>query len=221
MVKGYNNWDRIRSYRDKWQAKKPFHCLESDWQEEFRKLIPLKEYYQDTFIILSDGDYSGIPAEEMRLSREEWKKLSLLIRREHEATHYFTQRVFGSANNHILDELIADFMGIVAAIGYYRSDWFLRFMGLENYPMYRKGGRLENYLGDPPLSAEAFKILWFLVKKVSENLELIYRKNKLKIKTVGEKAQILMALTGFTFIDLVIEDGKIQIKEIQANKNEF
>lgn len=45
----------------------------------------------------------------------------------------------------MLDELIADYAGIVAAWGRYRADWFLRFVGLEDYPRYREGGRLQNY----------------------------------------------------------------------------
>lgn len=202
MVKGFNNWDRIKSYKKRWQKDNPLSCSEQEWQEEFRKLVPLKELYQDTFIILSDGDYSGIPAHLMNLTNEEWRRLSFIIRREHESVHYFTRRIFGSARNHILDELIADYVGILTACGFYRSDWFLRFMGLENYPSFRKGGRLTIYLGDPPLSEGAFKILQSLVKKASENLELFSRRNAEKIQTPEGKMQMLINLTGVTFIEL-------------------
>ena len=44
--------------------------------------------------------------------------------------------------NNLHDELIADYAGITAAIGHYRAAWFLRFLGLEDYPTYRPGGRL-------------------------------------------------------------------------------
>lgn len=202
MVKGFNNWDRIRFYKRKWQVDNPRHCSEQDWQEEFKRLIPRREIYQDTFIILSDGDYSGISAQEMNLPQEEWKKISFIIRWEHESAHYFTQRVFGSARNHILDELIADFMGILTACGSYRSDWFLRFMGLEDYPVFRKGGRLEIYLGDPPLSRGAFKILQGLVVRAAENLERLSRKNLPKIQTPGGKTQMLINLAGVSVIEL-------------------
>jgi len=73
--------------------------------------------------------------------------------------------------NNLLDEVIADYCGIVAAIGRFRSDWFLRFLGLEDYPRYRQGGRLQNYRGKPPLSSGAFLALQKLVKRVAENLE--------------------------------------------------
>ncbi|MDT3702963.1 MAG: hypothetical protein ROZ36_07965 [Thermincola sp.] len=132
---------------------------------------PQKELYQDKFIILSDGPYSAVPAESLGLSEEEWRRLSLIIRREHECTHYFTRRLFSAMRNNLLDELIADYMGIVSAVGSFRADWFLRFVGLEHYPQYRTGARLENYRGDPPLSDGAFKILWTLVKLAAERLE--------------------------------------------------
>ena len=45
--------------------------------------------------------------------------LSLAIRREHEATHYFTTRLFGRVRSHALDELLADFIGLLTAFGRY------------------------------------------------------------------------------------------------------
>lgn len=201
LVSGYNNWDRIRSYRKKWLGENPLYT-EIDWQEEFKSIIPRKELYQDTFIILSRQEYSGVPAGEMGLGLKEWRELSLTIRRNHEATHYFTRRVLGSARNHILDELIADCMGILAAAGSYRPDWFLRFMGLEGYPLYREGGRLANYMGSPPLSPGAFTILQTLVKRASENTEHICRQYLEGRSTEEAKLGILLFLTGTTLIDL-------------------
>ena len=59
--------------------------------------------------------------------------------------------------------------------GHYRADWFLRFMGLESFPDYRTGGRLENYQDESLLSIGAFKILQRLVKVAAENLEYFDR----------------------------------------------
>ena len=202
MVKGFNNWDRIRAYREKWEKANPGRCSGEDWREEFKNIVPRRELYQDTFIILSREEYSGVPAIELGLSPEEWRSLSLIIRREHEAAHYFTLRVFGSARNHAYDELIADCMGIVAAAGTYRPDWFLRFVGLENYPRYREGGRLENYLGSPPLSDGAFRILQALVYRASENVEKICRGVCAGADTPEGKAGLLLSLAGMSLIDL-------------------
>jgi hypothetical protein len=135
--------------------------------------VPRKELYQDRFLILSDGPYSNVTVGEIGLSDTEWRRQSTMIRLEHECTHYFTLRVFGSMRNNLLDELIADYMGITAAADRYRSDWFLRFMGLESFPVYREGGRLQNYRGRPPLSEGAFGTLRALVRDIAENLQRV------------------------------------------------
>jgi hypothetical protein len=165
IVSGYNNWDRIRAYR-------AMCATDSEWNTEFRRLIPRKELYQDRFLVLNGGYYSGVAPAALNLSDPEWRAKSLVIRREHECTHYFTRRVFLSMRNYLLDELIADYNGIVAAIGHFRADWFLHFMGLEEFPGYRSTGRFENYRGEPPLSDAAFRILQAIVKSAADSLEV-------------------------------------------------
>lgn len=209
MVRGFNNWDRIRDYRERWEQDNPGRCSVDHWLEEFKSIVPRRELYQDTFIILSRQEYSGVPSEEMGLSPVDWRRLSLLIRRDHEATHYFTLRVFGSARNHAFDELIADCMGIVSAAGTYCSDWFLRFVGLENYPHYRLGGRLENYLGKPPLSEGAFRILQTLVHSASENIEKICRVMHLRADRPEGNAGFLLALAGLSLLDLAQDSSSV------------
>jgi hypothetical protein len=44
-------------------------------------------------------------------------------------------------------------------------------MGLERFPLHRRGGRLGNYRGDPPLSEGAFRVLGSLVVAAAEQLE--------------------------------------------------
>src|SRR5215213_5874050 len=103
MVGGFNNWARIRELRSR--------------GEEMESILPRKELYQDRFILLSDGPYSAVPAADLGLAEEEWKEISLAIRRDHECVHYFTRRLFGSMRNHAHDELMADWAGLVAATG--------------------------------------------------------------------------------------------------------
>jgi hypothetical protein len=79
-------------------------------------------------IVLSDKPYSNVPARDMGLTEAEWKAKSLVLRREHENTHYYTKRFFGSARNNLHDEIIADFFGIYAAFGEYKGEYFLRFI---------------------------------------------------------------------------------------------
>jgi hypothetical protein len=224
MVAGYNNWDRIRRYRQQWVVNNS----EFDWSKEFSRLITRKELYQDRFIILSDGFYSNVQPEKLGLTATEWRRLSLTIRLEHECTHYFTRRVFNSMRNNLLDELIADYRGIVAATGTYKADWFLHFLGLESFPHYREGGRLQNYRGQPPLSEGAFKILQRLVKAAAENLEAFERNytqqlsrgdSRREASPLGriaptENQIMLIALTSLTIEELASSHAGDRLQQI-------
>ncbi|AFY58621.1 hypothetical protein Riv7116_6272 [Rivularia sp. PCC 7116] len=215
MVGGFNNWDRIHQYRQEWQANNP-NSTETDWNIEFRQLIPRKQLYQDRFIILSQSCYSNVSAEKLGLSATEWQNLSLTIRLEHECTHYLTKRLFGSMRNNLLDEFIADYRGIVSAAGNYRDDWFLNFMGLESFPNYRQGGRLENYRNN--LSETSFEILQKLVYNASRNLKSFETEQVNKI----DGAIMLAALCQLTLEELASDDiaAKIHqaISRIQQDK---
>jgi hypothetical protein len=210
MVAGYNNWDRVRRYRRAWEAENQPGTWGNNWADEFKRLIPRKELYQDNFIILSDGPYSGVHAAEVGLTEAAWRQASLTIRREHECAHYFTRRVFGSMRNNLLDELIADYMGLVAACGPFRADWFLRFMGLEAFPDYRPGGRLENYRGQPPLSDNAFRVLQALVKSAAENLERFDTRHNHEASQTGE---VLIALTCLTLEEIASEEAETRLQQ--------
>lgn len=213
IVAGFNNWDRVRRYRQQWADINPTHCSDRDWVEEFQRLIPQKQLYQDRFIIVSDGGYSGISASEMGLTEIEWRQISMQIRLEHECTHYFTRRVFGSMRNNLLDEAIADYRGIIAACGRYRADWCLRFFGLEKFPAYRPGGRLQNYLGQPPLSARAFQILCQLIKAVAKNLEEFDSAYAQELNNPNTQSLMLVVLSGLTIEELASKEANLLLQK--------
>jgi hypothetical protein len=171
MVSGYNNWSRVGELRRRWEGQDPAARESATWAEELQRLQPQRDLYQDRFILLSDGPYSAVPAADLGLGDAEWRKMSLVIRRDHECAHYLTRRLFGSMRNNALDELIADYAGLVGATGHFRADWFLRFIGLEGFPHYRAGARLDLYRGKPPLSDGAFRILQAVVERAARNLE--------------------------------------------------
>ena len=172
LVKGLNNWSRVSAYRAAW-ARTADESDDAAWAAEFQRLIPRKELYQDRLVILSRGPYSATSHVTTGLSESEWLSRSLVIRREHELTHYFTYRVFGSMRSHVVDELVADFVGLLIGYGAYRADLALRFLGLEAFPSYRSGGRLEHYRGTPPLSDEAFAVVQTLAVRAAHNLEAL------------------------------------------------
>jgi hypothetical protein len=214
IVAGYNNWDRIRRYRQQWEQENPTNCTEIAWKQEFSRLATQKDLYQDRLIILSDGFYSNVAPEQIGLTASEWRDLSLRIRLEHECTHYFTRRLFNSMQNNLLDELIADYRGMVAAIGQYRADWFLRFMGLESFPNYRASGRLQNYRGQPPLSDGAFQVLQALMVAASKNLEYFDRQYVEELKQIQNQPLIAIALTYLTIEELASDQAFERLQTI-------
>ena len=206
MVAGYNNWDRIRQVRADWERGRAGSTSDADWAFEWQRIIPQKHLYQDRFILLSDGPYSGVSAEAMEMTPDEWRAISLIIRREHECTHYFTRRVFASMRNNLIDELLADYSGIVAAAGTFHSSWLLRFLGLENFPEYRRGGRLENYRGDPPLSESAFLVLTRIVQRAAMHVEEFHRTHEKLLERENIRSVLIMTLAEFTAEELASEE---------------
>jgi len=97
-------------------------------------------------VILSAKPYSNVPASELGLDDGDWAEKSLLLRQDHELTHYCTRQIYGISNNILHDEIIADFMGMYEAFGFYRAEWFLRFMGI----IKGGGGRLVFYTENLP-----------------------------------------------------------------------
>ena len=190
MIAGYNNWSRVRELRRR--------------GDELRR-----ELYQDRFILLSDGPYSAVPAADLGLAEREWRELSLLLRRDHECAHYLTRRIFGSMRNNLHDELIADYAGITAAAGRFRADWFLRFLGLEGFPAYRAGGRLDLYRGDPPLSDGAFQQLQGLIKDAAETVE---RFDAHRPDDPRERALTLLALALAGLEPLACPEGEERLR---------
>jgi len=213
MISGYNNWARLHALRHRWEALPPSERETATWDQEMARIVPHRELYQDRFILLSNGPYSAIPASDLGLDEDEWKEISLAIRRDHECAHYFTRRLFGSMRNHVLDELMADWAGMVAALGRFRADWFLRFLGLEDYPRYRPGGRLDLYRSDPPLSDGAFRVLHSLVRSAAQNLESFDARFQGRPRTLPERALGLTALASLRLDDIASPEGVARLEQ--------
>lgn len=195
IVSGLNNWDRIAAHRERWARSQPGGGSDAAWNEEFARLVPQKALYQDRFIILSRGPYSKTAAADANIAEQEWLDRSLVIRRDHELTHYFTYRVFGLLRSHASDELIADFVGLAGAFGEYRGHLARRFLGLEGFPAFRPGGRLEGYRGKPPLSDEAFALLTRLVNAAITNLEAVAAAEGNRLKDLAALADLTYTLS--------------------------
>jgi hypothetical protein len=213
IVKGLNNWSRIHVLRDQWKRAAGADGTDEGWAAEFQRLIPRKELYQDRFIILSRGPYSAIAAREVGMEEGEWLDRSLAIRREHELTHYFTYRAFGTIRNNVFDELIADFVGLACAFGQYRSDFALRFLGLEAYPAFRPGGRLEVYRGKPPLSDEAWAVARTLAVHGARNLDAFAREQPQHLQSLSALGALTFTLSTLTLEELASPEMASAVRE--------
>jgi hypothetical protein len=213
MISGYNNWSRIAALRREWESRGEA----GGWGEEFARLKERRELYQDRFILLSDGPYSAVPAADLGLDEPAWRALSLAIRRDHECAHYFTRRLFGSMRNNLLDELIADYAGMVAAVGHFRADWFLRFLGLEAFPRFRPEGRLAIYRGKPPLSDGAFRVLQALIRAAAENLEAFDATLPSGPRGLAEQALAITVLASLRLEDLAAAGGEEALAQVIGN----
>ncbi len=167
LANGINNWERIHALKKEWIENRP----SNSWNHEFSKnIVPNPELYKDKIIVLSTKPYSNIQSAHLGLSEDEWKAYSYSIRLEHECTHLYTLKRYGRASNNLHDELIADYIGITKTLGKYNKEWMLAFMGLENYPQYREGSRLENYIDRIDISGDRFQDLTAIIRNAIETI---------------------------------------------------
>jgi hypothetical protein len=166
LINGINNWDRLNSIKE--NKSSIFQEINMGFQEIVKQK---PELYKDKIIILSKKNYSNVPASKLNLNPKEWPSLSYIIRLEHECSHLYTLKMYGKASNNLHDELIADYIGISKALGYFNKNWMLEFLGLEEYPKYRKGARLENYIVNLNLDGQEFESLIHIIYKSIENIE--------------------------------------------------
>jgi len=150
FVNGYTNRRRFLAVRDAHRAG------------ALHQYPPDPALWKDRLLLLSHGPYSSVPAHAFGLNPTDWLDQSRTLRLHHESCHYLVRRLFPRLTFGIQDELVADFAGLVAATGSFRAHSFLTFMGLEAFPHYRPGGRLENYhrnLADHPDAIHAVRHL--------------------------------------------------------------
>jgi hypothetical protein len=202
FVKGLNNWDRVSRYRLQWEVENGTKGDEDAWREELGRFAAQKARYQDRFVILSRGPYSGVPAADVGLADADWLAKSLVVRAEHELTHDLTWRLFGIVRSHATDEIVADFVGLVRAFGTYPDAIARRLLGVDRLPAFRPGGRLENYRGNPPLGDAGFAEVCRLAADATTQLAAVSARHADRLGDPAFLARLVHALSLATLPDL-------------------
>ena len=138
------NWPRIYAHKRQFMEEQHAAGVEDpDWSGEFRRFISVPANYQDLLVVLSWGPYSNVSAAEAGQAEETWLETSYAIRKFHELTHVICRRLYPERIEAVWDELVADAVGIYAALGDYDAALEKRCLGItgDRYT----GGRLENY----------------------------------------------------------------------------
>ena len=217
LINGLNNWDRIATLKKNWETTDPASRECATWGEEFRRIIPRTALYKDRLIVLSHGPYSGVEGEEIGIDPDEWERLSFLIRLEHECVHALSLKLFGAMRHDLLEELIADWVALVKVFGGYRADLALRFLGLESFPSFRAGGRLEVYRGTPPVSDGAFEVMQRLAADAVKTLETVSKDPSFDPGDEDNLGRLTVALLTMPIEALVSDDGVERTRERHDN----
>ncbi|CAM2006646.1 DUF7005 family protein [Acanthopleuribacter pedis] len=218
MISGLANWARIHRFRENWEARHP----DGDFADTgMPEMLQDKAHYCDRLIILGESPYSNVPADQLTLMGEpldqaDWLRRSRLLRLEHEATHYAVLRLLGFMRTNLHDELLADFMGICAAAGSFQPTWFLTFLGLERAPVYREGGRFQNYCAD--LSQAARAVLAALVVSAAEQVARFDRAENGGWDGAFGRATTLLSMAVHSLEEIAAPDGA---ERLAAKKKTF
>lgn len=205
MVSGINNWQRLNSYRDKWMSDNNFLLTGKSWRDEFNRI--LKEdpsVFRDRLILVMKSTYSSVSAEDLGLgiSNAEWLDKSMIIRLEHEFTHYALKRFFNVMRNHLWDEVIADFIGTVKAFNDFRGAWLITFLGISAGGEIKEKARFHHYTSK--FKDRELDLLAELIQYVAAGLEKLYRRKLYKLKT----SDILHELSGMSLVDMATVEGR-------------
>ena len=138
------NWPRIYAHKRQFMEEQHAAGVEDpDWSGEFRRFISVPANYQDLLVVLSWGPYSNVSAEEAGQTADNWLETSYAIRKYHELTHVICRRLYPKRIDAVWDELVADAVGIYAALDRYDAALEKRCLGITDGRY--SGGRLENY----------------------------------------------------------------------------
>ncbi|QNI58713.1 hypothetical protein SynBIOSU31_01844 [Synechococcus sp. BIOS-U3-1] len=113
-------------------------------------------------LLLHRAPYASLPLETIagEPPMERWLDLSQTWRLEHELTHIACRRLVGEMRINLFDEIVADAMGMTAAIGHFDADLFRRGLGLSIEGVPEAQARAHVYVStlEPSQHHQAFQL---------------------------------------------------------------
>ncbi len=126
-IVGITNWRKIEMHMDDY-IRRGGSAL--SWREELRKFRGEKDNYQDTLIIVSNCDYSGVSAEDAGFGDIVWNQVSLKIRIYNACALYACHRMYKNCKSILMEEIFGDCIGMLFALNKYDPVLAKKFMGV-------------------------------------------------------------------------------------------
>lgn len=129
-------------------------------------------------LLLHRAPYSSLPAETIpgQPQKKDWLDRSQIWRLEHELAHIACRRLVGEMRINLYDELVADCLGMIAAIGHFNADLFRKGLGLSWDGIPEKEARAHVYVS--PLNPRDHQKAFQLVLLRSRELETLIDKGQ-------------------------------------------
>jgi hypothetical protein len=209
MIAGIVNWDRVSAYRRAWTDRVAgdmgAEAAQQAWSAEMARVAAATpELFYDRLILITRAPYGGRTAAELgvNMAADAWERTSAALRMEHEFAHYATKRLYGIMRLNLLDELIADAMGMTHALGEFSADWFLGAMGLGGWPELPASARVHTYRGE--LSDEGLRLACEVAAHAADAVEALTAMRDV----AAERGRYLVTLTALTLDVLASPDAE-------------
>ena len=143
--RGLADWGKVAAAKAAYRASGG-----DDWPAEFARLAKQPGAFRSELIVISEGPYSNVSADETPYDEAEWLRVSREVRLHHECAHVVYRRLMPEDVLPVWDEVTADVTGLLCATGHYDAALAARFLGVTAKGF--TGGRLGEYLDEVQLS---------------------------------------------------------------------
>ena len=152
-------------------------------------------------LLMHRAPYSSLSAKTIpgQPETDRWIELSQTWRLEHELTHIACRRLVGEMRINLYDEIVADAMGMIAALGHFDADLFRRGLGLSLDGIPDAEARANVYVTalDPEQHHQAFRLTLKRAGELERLLnEQLWPKHAMGLLRRLVRGQLSQPLTG-------------------------